>query len=219
MVCEWQSGIHARELQYHFKYSYNSRPPKSLEPLRSIGDINCRCQNPITRSVTDIIRKPELYVWKLSSDQIKRATLFLTCDGYDDHTSLVADKFATFVCDPIMCLSNCSELIRGTFMEKYFDVSMLSQLVPIHDQINYMTNVLKQILDHNDMQWITTVDDAHRQLNQLVKSINNNDNIVTNPSTIIKMAGYLALLLCSSDNITTIAYNLPWHCPHDRVTK
>ena len=185
---------------YYFRYNGGVR---QLELSRAIGDLSCRD----IYTGSHIIHKPELYCWKLTSEQIKNASLFLVCDGYNNHSSIVTAKFAQFVSDPLSALRDYAKFTENTWLVKRHP--HLSKYIDSTDDIQIQMNMFKSqmigmIMDDD---WKLAVEYSFDVCMGILNDINVN-NVKTDPMTVIRFASHLAVVLGSDDNITTMVYNL-----------
>lgn len=175
---------------------YANFPGLQMEPLRAIGDTHAK----------ELIRKPELYYWRLNRKQIDNATLLLMSDGFENHDVFTPNKLTAFLKDPIVYLNDPSTLTDGIFIKKFgyisdSDIKSSSALEVIKNIYSKISTLVKK-----DKEWYNTLTDAMAKFEEIYKSFNG--TIKTNPKKTMELSVYLSILLGSDDNITLMVADL-----------
>lgn len=158
----------------------------SLQPLRGIGDFDAK----------NFIRKPELYYWKLTPNQVEHASLILISDGFENNDALQPDKLAKF-------LSNPGKFIRDAIL--FTDVPLIKEYISDIDTELCTLDIMKHILEKiytclDDEHWIDVLKNAFTKFKKAYLLYEN--SFSKELDQLLQMVVNYAILLGSHDNIT-----------------
>jgi hypothetical protein len=199
-------AIHDIEYMYYKARGYEFVPMlgsiylkmgmSTIEPQRVLGD---------NHYIGMMLRDPEVYHWKLSSDQMKNASIFQMSDGFDNHCCFTPNKLASVLHNPIDTMKNMRHFLGDTFLFKngYMSIqSIVDGEQYIVENINAVRNKLVEILVRsNDYKWIQAVQRSYKLFTDSFELYKTDP---TNFDTLITMIVNLATCIGSDDNTTLL---------------
>lgn len=176
---------------YEHKNYYMKCGMRQLQPVRSLGD----------KRFGPVIYKPELYTWKLSSQQLKNSMLIHMSDGVESHHALCPYRFARLISKPQSFTTDFSYFLNGTFLQRNNKITEKNLQVSLLDSLFNILTIHKSYLKH-DLKWQLSLDKAFIGFEKLYTTIMKNSSMYDDLNIILQMIVYIIMMFNGDDNIT-----------------